>query len=141
MRISVVIPTRNRAEVLRRTLPTVLNQDFPASEWEVIVVNDGSSDATEELLRAFDGRVRAISQPWRGAASARNAGVQSARGELIVFLDDDCFCPPDLLSEHSKAHSTANLLVIGSTAEVIRSASARETASMRSLAGPAGVAA
>lgn len=104
--LSVVIATRNRRALLASTLPTVLGQDLPAADFEVIVVVDGSEDGTAAWLRT----VRApcalvvIEQERRGPGSARNAGAAAARGELILFLDDDMACPPHLLRAHVESH-------------------------------------
>jgi GT2 family glycosyltransferase len=88
--VSVVVPTYNRAYCLRRTIDSALSQTYP--EIEVIVVDDGSSDGTAELMRAAygcDDRVRYFSQPNRGVAAARNRGIGLARGKYIGFLDSD----------------------------------------------------
>ena len=106
MKLSVIIPTFNRRDLLRRTLPSVLEQHFPVSECEVIVVVDGATDGTAAMLReCFGDRagLRVLEQPNRGAAAARNAAVAQARGELLLFLDDDILCEPGLLEEHWQA--------------------------------------
>jgi glycosyltransferase involved in cell wall biosynthesis len=88
--VSVIVPTYNRAYCLRRTIDSALAQTYP--HLEVIVVDDGSSDGTAELIRAtygLDERVRYFPQPNRGAAAARNRGISLARGEYIALLDSD----------------------------------------------------
>ena len=104
--ISVLIPTFNRRNVLERTLPTLFQQDFPADRFEVVVVVDGSSDGTIEFLRklASPCSMYIVEQPNEGPAAARNAGLRTAHGELILFLDDDILCPPNLLRFHAEAH-------------------------------------
>jgi peptidoglycan/xylan/chitin deacetylase (PgdA/CDA1 family)/glycosyltransferase involved in cell wall biosynthesis len=104
--ISVLIPTFNRRNVLERTLPTLFQQDFPADRFEIVVVVDGSSDGTMEFLRklASPCSIHIVEQPHQGAAAARNAGLKRVRGELVLFLDDDILCPPNLLSLHASAH-------------------------------------
>ena len=115
--ISVAVITRNRAELLARTLATVLEQDFPAGSFEVIVVDDGSSDATPELLEEQSARreLRVFRQARRGVSAARNTAVEAARGEFIVFLDDDLLCEPGLLRAHVTAHvrEPHPLIVVG----------------------------
>jgi glycosyltransferase involved in cell wall biosynthesis len=105
--ISATVITRNRAEVLARTLPTVLQQDLPAGSFEVIVVDDGSSDATAQLLEAqsADRHLRVFRQAPRGVSAARNAALKAARGKFVVFLDDDLLCEPGLLRAHAIAHA------------------------------------
>jgi len=87
--VSVIIPTRNRAHVLRRSIESVLNQTF--SNLELIVVDDASEDLTASLVTAIrDPRVRYIRYDGhRGAAAARNVGLRAARGEYIAFQDSD----------------------------------------------------
>jgi peptidoglycan/xylan/chitin deacetylase (PgdA/CDA1 family)/glycosyltransferase involved in cell wall biosynthesis len=117
VRMSVVMPTCNRRHVLERTLPTLYAQDLPASDYELVVVVDGSTDGTAEMLRGQTPRcpLRVLETPRRGAGAARNAGVRAAAGELVLFLDDDFLCPPGLLRQHGAAHAGPEpLLVHGS---------------------------
>jgi GT2 family glycosyltransferase/peptidoglycan/xylan/chitin deacetylase (PgdA/CDA1 family) len=102
----VVIATYNRGELLARTLPTVLGQDFPSDDFEVIVVVDGSTDGTAEHLRALRSPclLRVIEQSNRGQAAALNVGLGAARGHLALFLDDDTVCDSRLIREHLAAH-------------------------------------
>lgn len=107
MQVSVVIPTYNRCDILHRTLPTVFAQDFPPSEYEVIVAIDGSTDETASYLRSLRPACafQILEQTNQGQAAAKNTGVRAARGELILLLDDDIFCGPGFVSEHVRAHS------------------------------------
>ncbi len=87
-KVSVVIPTYNRAASVQDGIKSVLAQTF--SDLEVIVVDDGSSDGTGEILRdTFGDRIRYYFQPNHGVSSARNRGIAEARGEWIAFLDSD----------------------------------------------------
>src|SRR5690348_9715426 len=86
-RASVVIPTYNAAGFIHRTISSVLDQDF--DDIEVIVVDDGSTDATASIVETFDDRVRLIRQSNAGVAAARNRAIAVARGELVAFLDHD----------------------------------------------------
>ena len=106
MTISVVIPTHNRKELIARTLPSILEQAFCPDELEVVVVVDGSTDGTASVLRDIKSpcRLHVLEQPNRGAAAARNAGVNVARGELVLFLDDDIHCDRNLIAAHVTAH-------------------------------------
>ncbi len=117
MRVSVVIPTYNRRAVLESTLRAIFQQDFPANEYEVIVVVDGSTDGTAEYLRGLRPPVasRTVIQPNAGLAAARNAGLQRAAGALVLFLDDDIRATPGLLRAHVSAHddSPEPVLAIG----------------------------
>lgn len=89
--VSVVIPTHNRADLLPRAIDSVLNQTY--SNFEIIVVSDGSTDNTEEVVKSYsdkDSRIRFIGySPARGGNIARNTGIVAAKGEYVAFLDDD----------------------------------------------------
>jgi glycosyltransferase involved in cell wall biosynthesis len=88
-RVSVIMPTHNRAELLRRSVLSVLSQTY--RDFELIVVDDCSKDHTQQVLAEFsDPRLRVIRRETNGrAAAARNDGIAAARGELIAFQDDD----------------------------------------------------
>jgi glycosyltransferase involved in cell wall biosynthesis len=94
-KVSVVIATYNRAALLVETLDSVLNQNF--QDFEVIVVDDGSTDNTREVLRAYANRIRYLYQENRGPSSARNLGVHHARGRWIAIQDSDDLCAIDYL--------------------------------------------
>lgn len=104
MEISVIIPTYNNRSVLQRTLEALVRQTFPADQYEIVIVDDGSTDGTAEMIERFHGSaaVRYVAQPNRGRAAARNTGVRAARGRILVFLDSDFWAVPDLLAEHHK---------------------------------------
>lgn len=93
--VSVIIPTYNRAWCLREAVDSAAVQDF--RDFEIIVVDDGSTDETARLLEEYGESLRALRQPRRGVSAARNAGIAAARGELIAFLDsDDIWLPGKL---------------------------------------------
>ena len=91
MFFSVVIPTFNRADLIGATLESVLGQQH--DDWEVVVVDDGSSDATLQVVESYQARfgprLRVIEQPNSGPGAARNRGIEAARGRYIAFLDSD----------------------------------------------------
>jgi len=100
--VSVVIPTYNRAEFLAQAIDSVLSQT--CQDFEVIVVDDGSTDDTAQVVSAYGDRVRYVPIPHSGLpAVARNAGLQVARGEYIAFLDSDDQWLPDKLTGQLEA--------------------------------------
>ena len=106
--ISVVIPSYNSAAYLSEAIDSALNQTV--LPLEVIVINDGSTDETPQILQRYQGRIVAITQENRGLSGARNRGIAAATGELIAFLDaDDVWLPQKLekqvacLEEHPRA--------------------------------------
>lgn len=118
---TVVIPTYNGKEVLRKTLEGILCQDYPKSNYEVIVVDDGSTDGTYGLFEARDsefgaargsGFLRYIRLPEnRGRATARNVGIRRAKGDVIIFLDGDNVPCRNLVEEHVRAHRRSQDIV------------------------------
>ncbi len=86
-KVSVVIPTYNNAQLLHETLDGVRSQSF--QDFEIIVVDDGSTDNTEQIVRGYDAKIRYVKQANQGPAAARNHGVALAQGEFIAFLDHD----------------------------------------------------
>ena len=87
MRVSVIIPTYNRAHLVGYAIDSVLRQTY--SNFEIFVIDDGSTDGTESVVGRYGDRVRYIRQPNRGVGSARNAGLERATGDCIAFLDSD----------------------------------------------------
>jgi lipopolysaccharide/colanic/teichoic acid biosynthesis glycosyltransferase/GT2 family glycosyltransferase len=97
--ISVVVPVRNAAATLPACLEALSQQTADAGCYEVIVVNDGSTDNTLQVAAGFD--VRCLEIPPSGPAAARNAGAAQARGELVLFTDGDCAPAPDWVAQMS----------------------------------------
>lgn len=96
--VSVVIPVWNSAAFLKDSLDSVLSQDYP--RMEVIAVDDGSTDGSNEILAAYGNRIRLLRQDNKGAAAARNLGVRSASGRFVAFLDaDDVWLPGKLMMQ------------------------------------------
>src|SRR6266478_4195467 len=95
-RVSIVIPVYNGAATVAHAVDSALGQRFDPG-FDVIVVDDGSTDATAATLAGFGDRIRVMTQGNRGPAAARNSGVAIARGEYLAFLDaDDVFLPGKL---------------------------------------------
>ncbi len=122
---SVVIPTLNRAPVLKKTLEGLQNQTFP--RYEVIVVDDGSTDETrvvvEEAQRNFPVSLRYFYHPRMNAGAARNLGAQHGEADFLVFLGDDTVPGADFLDQHWKTRQerrdsepSTHLVIIGYTA-------------------------
>jgi len=101
--VSVVIPTHNRAHLLQECLESLNALRYPITSFEVIVVDDGSTDTTAETVAHIQKqvmyRLHYIRQENRGPAAARNQGVQAASSDLVAFTDDDCTVHPEWLKE------------------------------------------
>jgi glycosyltransferase involved in cell wall biosynthesis len=87
--VSVLIDTYNHERFIEKAIVSVLEQDFPAAEREILVVDDGSNDRTPEILRKFEPQVRVLRRANGGQASAFNAGIPECKGEIVAFLDGD----------------------------------------------------
>ncbi len=96
-KVSVIIPTFNRADLLAQAIDSVLSQSY--TDFELIVVDDGSTDATQALLSRYRGRIRYLFQENRGVSAARNLGIKVARGRYICLLDSDDLWLRDKLKE------------------------------------------
>jgi glycosyltransferase involved in cell wall biosynthesis len=107
--VSVIVPALDAAATLPATLAALASQDF-AGSYEVIVVDDGSSDATREVAAAAGGEVRLLKQERCGPGPARNRGAASARGSILAFTDADCVPAVDWLREGVVALGNADLV-------------------------------
>jgi glycosyltransferase involved in cell wall biosynthesis len=97
MRVSTIIPTYNNESTLTQAIDSALEQDF--EEQEIIVVNDGSTDSTSSVLKAYGARIVVIEQKNQGQPTARNAAIVSASGSYLAFLDADDIWLPGRLSK------------------------------------------
>jgi len=104
---SIIVPAFNVQETLAETLHALLAQTYP--EYEIIIVDDGSTDATSRIASDFaqDSKIRVVRQPNRGLAGARNTGIAAAKGSFIGFCDAEDFWEPEKLAVHV-AHLEAN---------------------------------
>jgi glycosyltransferase involved in cell wall biosynthesis len=106
--ISVIIPTYNRLPVLRTCLAALKRQTVDPESFEVVVVDDGSTDGTGEAVAdeasSWNGRLVYLRQANSGANTARNLGIDCARGALLLIINDDSIAAPELLAEHTEMH-------------------------------------
>lgn len=90
--VSVIMPLYNKRPYVLRSIESVRNQTWP--DWELIIVDDGSSDGSPDMVPRGDARIKLMSQPNRGPAAARNRAVRAASGDYLAFIDaDDCYYP------------------------------------------------
>ncbi|MGQ9778661.1 MAG: glycosyltransferase family 2 protein [Bacillota bacterium] len=120
--VSVVVPTHNRREHLSRCLRSLLAQTVDPAVYEIVIVDDGSTDGTEELVEAFKAhaapRLVYLWTEHAGRARARNEGIRAARGKYIIFLDSDMMVEPDFIAAHLAAHTEPNLVVHGAVIDI-----------------------
>ena len=96
--VSVLIDTYNHERFIEEAIQSVLSQDFPASQREILVVDDGSTDRTPEILAKYASQIRILRKSNGGQASAFNHGIPECRGEIIAFLDGDDWWAPNKLT-------------------------------------------
>lgn len=99
IKVSVILPTYNRKRELEKCLNSFLCQDAPLSDFEIIVIDDGSTDDTEQLFTSSNGwqplQLVYYKQTRNGVSSARNAGIKIAKGKILAFIDSDCLANKD----------------------------------------------
>ena len=107
LRVTVVVPTFNRKDKLLSCLEALARQSILPQEFEVVLIDDGSTDGTQEALRdrSFPFALRYYRQENAGPGQARNLGIQRARGEIVLFIGDDIMADERLLEEHLLAHA------------------------------------
>lgn len=115
--ISVIIPTYNRTAALMACLLALSRQTWPPDGFEVIVVDDGSTDGTGAIVQhTFPFSLRYIWQENQGDATARNSGARHSQADLLIFIDDDILVEPGYIAELHKGHQHhTNRIVIGTT--------------------------
>jgi glycosyltransferase involved in cell wall biosynthesis len=108
MRATIQLCTYNRAVLLEQVLDACFDQIAPAGDYEVVLVNDGSTDETPAVIERARARATCgftvIDQVNSGLAKGRNAGIAAARGERIIFIDDDVLPLPNFVAEHLRSH-------------------------------------
>jgi hypothetical protein len=104
--VSVLIDTYNHERFIEKAIVSVLEQDFPAAEREILVVDDGSSDGTPDIVRKFEPHLRVLRKLNGGQASAFNAGIPECKGEIIAFLDGDDWWAPGKLKRVTEVLNT-----------------------------------
>lgn len=114
MDISVIIPTYNKASRLKYMLQGLKYQNMDKNAFEVIVINDGSEDDTEDVVNSFknDLNLKYVYEENSGQATARNKGIEIAENEIILFLDDDILIGPDLVQKHIRQHELSKASVV-----------------------------
>jgi glycosyltransferase involved in cell wall biosynthesis len=112
--VSVLIPTHDRRDAVRRVLSSLRAQSVPTDAYEVIVSIDGSTDGTRDMLASFAApyALRIAEGPWRGRATACNAALGLARGDVVIVLDDDMEAAAELVENHRAHHPEGSRLCV-----------------------------
>ena len=120
MKLSVIVPTYNRKDLLVGCLNALFEQSCSKSDFEILVIDDGSTDGTREIVKEIMEQSAAIlkyfGQENRGPAAARNVGIKKANGEILIFIGDDIVAAPSLIDMHLNWHeqySDENVAILG----------------------------
>lgn len=117
MKISVVICTYNRAQMLVESIRAIINQNFPSNGFEIIIVDNNSSDNTKQIVEKFLPRskvsIRYLFEGKQGLSFARNTGINAASGEIVAFVDDDIDAGNDWLTAVVEAFSSSHVACVG----------------------------
>ena len=102
MKANVIIPAFNAQRTIKNLLESLISQDYPKEDYEVIVVDDGSTDATVRIVKDYS--VTYLFQKNKGAGAARNLGAKKAKGKIFIFVDSDCLVSQDWLKNYWQAY-------------------------------------
>jgi len=111
--VSVVVPVYNSERFIGKCVASLLSSNYNPSSFEIICVDNGSSDGSLRILRSFEPRIRVLVEPKRGPAAARNAGLREARGEFVAFTDSDCIVDPGWLAAMVRALRQGTVDAVG----------------------------
>lgn len=118
---SIIVPAYNTGEAIRRCIDSIVAQSL--DDWELIIVDDGSKDATPAIIDEYarrDGRICAVHIPNGGVSNARNIGIEQAKGEYVMFVDSDDWIEPDYLQQVERyMDNDADMYIIGYTQDYI----------------------
>lgn len=125
--VSIVIPTYNSVNSLTKTVESLYEQSYPKDKYEIIVVDDGSSDSTKQFIRELQnksfGNLKYFFQKNKGPAAARNLGIKIASGDIVAFIDSDCVAEKNWVQEISKGYEADNVAGIGGRTKALPTAS------------------
>jgi glycosyltransferase involved in cell wall biosynthesis len=118
--VSIIIPTHNRAGILKESIEKLINQDYPKNLYEIIVIDDGSTDTTKEVIenaaKNSPVSIKYFFQKNQGQGIARNFGLRYAQGKIIIFGQDDILVLSDFIKQHVRFHTKypqENVAVLG----------------------------
>ena len=112
--ISVIIPAYNSEKTIVNTIEALIKQNYPKKNYEILVVDDGSTDATRNVVKKIK-KVRLIKQNHNGPAAARNLGAKKSRGDILLFTDADCIPDKNWIKEMTMPFKNSNIVGVSGT--------------------------
>jgi cellulose synthase/poly-beta-1,6-N-acetylglucosamine synthase-like glycosyltransferase len=112
--LSVIVPAYNAEKTIGKTIKSLLGQNYPRSKYEIIIVDDGSTDGTVDIVRKFKG-VKLILQKHAGPAVARNRGVRNSSGDILLFTDSDCIAGKNWIRNIVKPFENEDIVGVSGT--------------------------
>ncbi|MBI2134865.1 glycosyltransferase [Candidatus Woesearchaeota archaeon] len=111
--ISIVIPAFNAEKTIANCIYSLINQSYQKNKYEIIVVDNGSTDNTLNILKRFENRIKILKERKKGAYYARNSGIKSAKGQIVAFTDSDCVAGRKWLFYLNKSFQNKNAKIVG----------------------------
>ena len=112
-KVSVVVPVYNAESCIEECIDSLLSLIYPKKSYDIIVVNNRSSDKTDSILQKFNNKIKILDEQKKGASAARNTGIKNSKGEIIVFTDADCRVDKQWLRNIVKPFEESKIGVVG----------------------------
>ena len=113
LNFSIILPVLNAEQTVERCIHSLISQNYPKNRYEIIVVDNDSSDNTLSVLKKYSQKIRLLHEPKRGSYSARNKGIKHAKGSIMAFTDSDCIADKNWLSFLSRPFRNRNVMIVG----------------------------
>lgn len=111
--ISVIVPALNSEKTIEKCVPSLLSQDYPKNSYEIIIVDNGSTDNTVELVRKYGKKVILLQNQIKNSYEARNTGIRKAKGGILAFTDSDCIAHPEWIKALSEIFRNPDVKIAG----------------------------
>ena len=121
--VSVIIPAFNAEKTVESCIRSLLNQQYPKSRYEIIVIDNGSTDNTLKILQKFRRTIRILNEGKRGSYAARNKGIKHVKGDIIAFTDSDCIADKNWLQSITNAFQNKLINLVGGNIKSFRNSS------------------
>lgn len=118
--ISVIVPVLNGNSIIKECIASLVKQDFPKNRYEIIIVDNGSTDNTPKILKRFKKNIRIFMEPERGPSYARNLGIKHAQGKILLFIDADCIASKDWIKNIILAFKKRNIKIVGGPVKAVQ---------------------